>query len=359
MYVFAGGGTGGHLAPGIAVAEQLRKNRPDCRIRFAGAGRPVEWQMLEPTGFEYSVCDTQPLRGALRRPYQFSISHLRAYREASRSVARDRPAAIIGLGGFASIPFTLVAKRQSVPCVLLEQNTIPGKANRWLARWHPICLTFDESLQHLPRNAVTHLTGNPLRQEIYQLATTVCSRSGDQPKILVLGGSLGSEQVNVSMMNAVEHLAQDLAGWRIVHQTGPQGVDDVRAAYARSGIPHDVAPFFSDVSRHLSDATLVVARAGATTLTELAAVGIPAVLIPYPEAADDHQTRNAEYFRHAGAAEIAGATDQQFAPVNLTSILKTLINDQERLARMSQAMRTLARPDATVEVVAILDSLTG
>lgn len=315
--------------------------------------------MLEPTGFEYSVCSTRPFRDVLRHPYQFSMSHLRAYREASRSVVQDRPSAIIGLGGFASIPFTLAAKRHSVPCVLLEQNTIPGKANRWLARWHPICLTFNESLQHLPRNAVTHLTGNPLRQEIHELATTVCSRSIDQPTMLVLGGSLGSEQVNVSMMKAVDQVAADLAGWRIVHQTGPKGGDEVRAAYSRHGIPHEVAPFFSDLSRHLSSATLVIARAGATTLTELAAVGIPAVLIPYPEAADDHQTRNAEYFRQAGAAELAGMTGKRFAPVNLAPVLKTLINNPERLARMSQGMRTLARPNATAEVVAILDSLTS
>lgn len=357
FYLFAGGGTGGHLAPGIAVAEHLKRERPDCRIRFAGTGRRVERQMLEPAPFEYSVCQSLPLRDLLRHPLRFMISQSKAYREACRSILTDRPEAIIGLGGFASVPYALAAARHRVPCLLLEQNTIPGRANRWLARWHPICLTFEESARHLPQSARTHLTGNPLRSAIHQLSNSEDSRMLDQPTLLVLGGSLGSRQVNGSMINALDELTEEMAGWQIIHQTGPDGVDDVRAAYSRHGIPHEVAAFFPDLSSCLNRATLVVARAGATTLAELAAVGVPAVLIPYPNATDDHQTGNALFFQRAGAAEIVRSNRRHSAPVDLAPVLKPLILSESRRSEMSRAMKSLAKPNAAADVVLILESL--
>ena len=357
LYIFAGGGTGGHLAPGIAVAEQLRRKQPDCRIRFVGSGRPVEHQMLEPTGFVYSVCETLPLNALKRRPFGFLRSHWQAFRSACREIGQDRPAAIIGLGGFASVPFALAGKRRAVPCLLLEQNSVPGKANRWLSRWYPICLTFEESAHYLPRRAVSYLTGNPLREEIRQLAISDHPLSFNPPTLLVLGGSLGSRQVNDSILNAVEGLASELTGWRIVHQTGPEGAESARNLYSKLGIAHEVAPFFSDLPARLATTTLAVARAGASTLTELAAVGIPAILIPYPTAADDHQTKNAQLFADANAAVIAGSPDRSFAPVELASELKPLLADTGRLLAMSRAMKTLGKPTAAADVAATLHSL--
>jgi UDP-N-acetylglucosamine--N-acetylmuramyl-(pentapeptide) pyrophosphoryl-undecaprenol N-acetylglucosamine transferase len=357
LYVFAGGGTGGHLAPGIAVAEQLRLEQPDCRIRFVGSGRPVEQQMLEPTGFEYVARETLPLTAIRRRPFRFLASHWTAFRDARQFIQTDRPAAVIGLGGFASVPFTLAARRCGVPCVLLEQNTVPGKANRWLTRWHPICLTFDDSARYLSRKAVSHVTGNPLRVDVCHIAAGHRVISVDRPTLLVLGGSLGSKQVNVSVLNAVEQCASEFAGWRIVHQTGPEGADTARSLYSRLGIAHEVAPFFADLPARLANATLAIARAGATTLAELAAVGIPAVLIPYPTAADDHQASNAQLFVKAGGAVVAVSLDRSFKPVELVPVLKPLLENPQQLLSMSQAMRTLARPNAAADVVAILKSL--
>jgi UDP-N-acetylglucosamine--N-acetylmuramyl-(pentapeptide) pyrophosphoryl-undecaprenol N-acetylglucosamine transferase len=358
LYVFAGGGTGGHLAPGIAVAEQLRRDQPDCRIQFVGSGRPVERQMLEPTGFEFSACETLPLTALRRRPDRFLWSHWKAFREACSSIRIDPPAAVIGLGGFASVPFTVAARRCGVPCILLEQNTVPGKANRWLSRWHPICLTFDESASNLPRKAVSHLTGNPLRADVCRIAAAGHELPFENKTLLVLGGSLGSRQINDSLLNAVEQCATELADWKIIHQTGPDGADDARCLYSRLEIAHEVAPFFADLPTRLADATLTVARAGATTLAELAAVGIPAVLVPYPIAADDHQTRNAQLFVDTGAAAMVTSAGQSFAPVDLVPTLKPLLTNQPQLLSMSQAMKTLARPDAAADVVAILNSLT-
>ena len=357
LYVFAGGGTGGHLAPGIAVADRLRREQPGCRIRFVGSGRPVEHQMLEPTGFEHVVCETFPLNALKRRPLRFMRSHWQAYRLACRSIGADRPTAVVGLGGFASVPFALAAKRCGVPCLLLEQNSVPGKANRWLSRWHPVCLTFEESARHLPARAISHVTGNPLREEIRQLAVSNHSLPLNPPTLLVLGGSLGSRQVNDSILNAVEQLASDLTGWRIVHQTGPEGAEAARECYSKLGIAHEVAPFFADLPVRLATATVAVARAGASTLTELAAVGIPAILIPYPTAADDHQTKNARFFADAQAAVIVTSPDRSFSPIEVASALKPLLSDTSRLLEMSRAMKTLGKPTATADVAATLTSL--
>lgn len=357
LYIFAGGGTGGHLAPGIAVAEQLRCERPDCRIHFVGSGRPVESQMLEPTGFEYSVCETFPLNVLKRRPFGFLRSQWQAFRSACRDISQDRPTAIIGLGGFASVPFAIAAKRRHVPCLLLEQNSVPGKANRWLSRWHPICLTFEQSAQHLRRHAVSYLTGNPLREEIRQLAISDDPLPLNPPTLLILGGSLGSRQVNDSIVNAVETLASELTGWRIVHQTGPEGTESARNLYSKLGIANEVAPFFPDLPARLATATLAVTRAGASTLTELSAVGIPAILIPYPAAADDHQTKNAQLFADVNAAVLVMSSDRSFAPIELAPVLKPLLSDTSRLLDMGRAMKTLGKPSAAADVAATLNSL--
>ncbi len=359
LYVFAGGGTGGHLAPGIAVAEELRREQPDCRIRFVGSGRPVEQQMLEPTGFEYSIRETLSLHAAKRRPMRFARSHWQAFRASCRDIDNDRPAAIIGLGGFASVPLAVAAHKRNVPCLLLEQNTVPGRANRWLSRWHSICLTFEESAKYLPARAVSHLTGNPLRAEIRELAASNHQLPFSPRTLLVLGGSLGSRQVNDSIVNAVSELQSEFSGWRIVHQTGSEGTESAREAYTKLGIAHEVAPFFNDVPARLAATTLAVARAGATTLTELAAVGIPALLIPYPTAADDHQTKNARFFADAQAAEIVASPNRSFAPVELAATLRPLLTDQQQLISMSQAMKNLGKPNAASEVAAILQRLIG
>lgn len=357
LYLFAGGGTGGHLAPGIGVAEQLRREQPDCRIRFVGAGRPVEQQMLEPTGFEYSVFETHPLNALKRRPHRFVMSHWTAFRKACRNIDQDQPAAVIGLGGFASVPLALAARKRGRPCLLLEQNTVPGKANRWLSRWHPICLTFEESSQYLPAQAVSHLTGNPLRAEIHKLAISNRSLPLQRPTLLILGGSLGSRQVNESVVTAIGQLTTELTGWRVVHQTGPQGAGEARKAYSTFGIAHEVAPFFTEMPAHLASATLAVARAGATTIAELSAVGIPALLIPYPAAADDHQSKNARLFAEANAAVVVTPTNRSFEPVDLAADLSAILTDRQRLLSMSQSMKTLGKPDASAKVATILQSL--
>jgi UDP-N-acetylglucosamine--N-acetylmuramyl-(pentapeptide) pyrophosphoryl-undecaprenol N-acetylglucosamine transferase len=357
LFVFAGGGTGGHLAPGIAVAAELRRREPDCRIRFVGSGRPIEQRMLGPTGYELTAHDAPPLAQIKRRPLHFLSAHWRAIRDARRDFQADRPTAVIGLGGFASVPIVLAAQREDIPVVLLEQNVIPGRANWWLARRHPICVTFDETCEHLPRKATCHVTGNPLREEIVALHTSGSPLSSDErgrPTLLILGGSHGSRQINESALNAVRNLREQLATWHIIHQTGPDGSEAARLAYSECNLSATVETFFDNLPQLYAQTTIAISRAGATTLTELATAGIPSILIPYPLAAADHQTRNAECFAAAGAAILIDNPTRTSEPLSLTGALEELVTASGHLSEMSAAAETLARPEATQAVVDLL-----
>jgi len=354
LYVLAGGGTGGHLAPGIAVAEELRRRDPDCIVRFVGAGRAVEQQMLAPTGFDYSVGTAVSRSDFRRRPLHSLMSFCRSLTEARQILHRDRPVAVVGLGGFVSFPVVFAAIREHIPVLLLEQNVYPGRVTRWLSRFCPVCVTFEATRRWLSRRAVVHVTGNPLRTSLLAAAAGV--RSSEAPTLLILGGSQGSRQVTESALQAVEALRSELTGWHILHQTGPDGADQARAFYERLQLAHTVEPFVSGMEQWYSRATVAISRAGATTLCELAAFGIPAVLIPHPFAADDHQTLNARYFVEAGAAVMVSAPRGSMQPVPLSDALLTLIAQPQHRESMRSAMRALARLDAAA---VICDQLTG
>ena len=347
LFVFAGGGTGGHLAPGIAVAAELRHREPGCRIRFVGSGRPIEERMIRPTGYELTSHDAPPLAQVKRRPLHFLTAHRRAIRDAQRDFQSDRPAAVIGLGGFASVPIVIAAQREGIPVLLLEQNVIPGRANWWLARRHPICVTFDETCEHLPRKATCHVTGNPLRKGILASKSPLPSGERGRPTLLILGGSHGSRQINESALNAIRNLREQLTDWHIIHQTGPDDIEAARHAYSEFNLSVTVDPFFDNLPQLYEQTTLAISRAGATTLTELATAGIPSILIPYPLAAADHQTRNAECFSIAGAAVLIDNPTRTSEPLNLTNALRELVTTPGRLSEMSAAAERLTRPEAT------------
>lgn len=355
-YLFAGGGTGGHLAPGIAVAEELRVRDPKCRIMFVGAGRPIEERMLQGTGFEYRKLSAQPLRALQTKPYQFVQSTLRALRDARQLVRELQPDRIIGLGGYASVPLVVSGGTNGIPVWLLEQNALPGRANRWLSHWFPICITFAASALSLPVRARVFVTGNPARRDLRErLKNTECERASVAPRTLViLGGSQGSAGVNRAVLAAVSALRSQLGDWQIIHQTGEAECDAVRTAYAAKGIGARVEPFFTDIAALYRDASLVVSRSGATTLTELALAGVPAVLMPFPFSAEQHQTENARIFANAGAAEVVHERDNAATATALTSALRQLSENPARLTEMSRAMRSLAACDATERVTDLI-----
>jgi UDP-N-acetylglucosamine--N-acetylmuramyl-(pentapeptide) pyrophosphoryl-undecaprenol N-acetylglucosamine transferase len=399
LFLFAGGGTGGHLFPGVAVAEELLTRLPAARVLFAGSDRDVESAIVSSAAFRHVALPSPPSTLLRRHPLRFAVQYLRARRKARQIVAEHQPAAVIGLGGFASVPLVVEAHKAGVAVVLLEQNAVAGRATRRLARLaNVVCHAFRPAGPNGKSGANAVVTGNPVRRSIAALAdhrdqrtqcepltthhselveeswrmlpASACSadagsvRHGESPiihtlspltthqNLLVLGGSQGSAAVNEAVLSAVEELREQLAGWSIVHQCGPNDGDRLEAAYRRLGIAHVVQPFFDDMPRRYAAAGIAVSRAGATTLAELACTGVPAVLIPYPNAIYDHQLRNAEIFAAAGAAEIvpqqrtAAETGRQLA-----SALQPLLRGRDDRRRRAAAMGALAAPDAASRVV--------
>jgi UDP-N-acetylglucosamine--N-acetylmuramyl-(pentapeptide) pyrophosphoryl-undecaprenol N-acetylglucosamine transferase len=349
-FLFAGGGTGGHLFPGIAVAEELLARISTARILFSGSQRDVESAIVRSAGFQHIALPSPPSTMLRRHPLRFAVQYLRASRDSRRIVAGNRPTAVIGLGGFASVPLVTAAKKAGVPIVLLEQNAIAGRATRRLARSaNVICHTLRSAVPkgRAGRNAV--VTGNPVRSAIAAMRTGNADDS--RSTLLVLGGSQGSTAVNEAVISAADELREQLAGWKIVHQRGPNDGDRIAAAYRRLGIAHVVRPFFDDLPLRYATAGVAVSRAGATTLSELACVGVPAVLVPYPNAVHDHQQRNADVFAAAGAACVV--RQQRTADETggqLASALRPLLCDREERGRRAEAMHALAVRDAASRV---------
>ncbi len=370
--VFAGGGTGGHLFPGIAVAEALLRHDPHARLLFAGSERDVERSIIARSGFAHLPLPAVPSSMWKRNPFGFAWNNWRALRAARRLLATERPAAVVGLGGFASVPVVVAASSAGVPVLLLEQNLVPGRATRWLKRRADlICVSFDETVARLGNLPSVRVTGNPLRRAIADLcaadfSTGVPADSAalqTAPEMtntmLVLGGSQGSSAVNAAVLGAVEKLHDSLRGWKIVHQTGCDEADQTRAEYARLSISAIVEPFLDDMPAQYRAATLVVSRSGATTLTELACAGIPAVLIPYPNAIGDHQTHNARAFEKAGAARvIPQQNDAALTAAALSDALQPLLANAAARDTMRSGMRSLARPQAAADVANLILDLT-
>ena len=355
LFLFAGGGSGGHVFPGIAVAEALLRAHPRARVLFVGSDREVEHRILTEHGYPHIALPIAPLRDLRRRPDRFVWRNWQAMAQAKKIVRDERPRAVIGLGGLASAPTVWAAQRAGVPTVLLEQNAIPGRATCWLAKAaRVICIAFPECLDHLPRGVPVLICGNPVRQEIARLSAEP-PRTASEQTLLVLGGSQGAEPLNDAMVELVRQRHRALAGWKIVHQTGPRQADTVQAAYAALGQPHVVADFFTDLPARYRGAGLAIARAGATTLSELACSGTPMLLVPYPHAADDHQQANAETLaRHGAAAVVLQSASPAVTAERLWTSLEPWLNDDALRQQFGLAARALAHPDAAERIVALL-----
>ena len=304
--VFTGGGTAGHLMPGLAVVEELRRRDPRVRITFAGDGKPLHRQLVAAAGAEYLDLPCRRLPRRLREAVTFARGEISGYR-AARKFLRQQPAdTVVGLGGFASVPMALAAVHQGVPLVLLEQNVVPGKATRWLVRFaKAVCVSFPETSRHLPRGCASHMTGNPVRRAFHAAALfppmpsvglSPRAMRGTGCKLLVLGGSGGAESLNRAVPEALGVLlraSMDLSEWQIVHQAGDREVDATARRYALAGVSARVVAWIGEMPAAMHCSDLAISRAGGTTLAELAAARLPAILVPYPRAADDHQRANA------------------------------------------------------------------
>lgn len=357
--LFATGGSGGHLVPALAIAEAIRRRWPEADVPFVTTGRPIENDICRAAGVRQITLPLLPLAAATRRPLAFLSAASTSYRLARDQLRDERPAAVVGTGGWSMTPVIQAARRGKVPIVLCEQNVIPGRATRWLARRAgTVCVSFEETSSRLHNARRIVVTGNPVRPAIAALSDS--PRSPDRI-VLVLGGSQGARSLNRAVLSIVTTTPQLFAGWKLVHQTGSvEAAGELAAVCAQAGIEHDVSPFFSDMPQRYARAAIVISRAGATTLAELACAGVPAILVPYPHAADDHQRLNAEVFVAGGAARLAAeAESDSETSRKIAETFLTLTAEPARLAEMSAAMRKLARPSAAECVVDEIARLAG
>jgi UDP-N-acetylglucosamine--N-acetylmuramyl-(pentapeptide) pyrophosphoryl-undecaprenol N-acetylglucosamine transferase len=353
--VIAGGGTGGHLYPGIAVARELRRRRPDALVTFAGTAKGIEKRVVPREGFPLDLLRSAGLKGMspgalVRGLALLPLSGLDAW----QIISSRRPDIVIGVGGYSSGPVVLAAAVRGIPTLLLEQNAVPGLTNRLLARIvSAAAVTFESTREYFGRRSI--VTGNPVRPEFFE--QTPAAAAGGPSRVLIFGGSQGAHAINMAMVAAAERLAAHPGRVAITHQTGERDLERVRAGYSRAGIEARVEPFLFAMDREMTSADLVVCRAGATTLAELTAAGVPAILVPLPTAADDHQRRNAEVLVAAGAAEMIEQKDLDGA--RLAGRIEALLQDPDRLRGMADQARRFARPDAAQAIVDRVLELAG
>ena len=359
--VVAGGGTGGHLFPGIAVARELLRRQPDTTVTFAGTARGIETRVIPREGFELDLLRSAGLRG--KSPAALAGALLlvpMGGADAWRILSRRSPDVVIGVGGYSSGPVVLAAAVRRIPTLLLEQNAMPGLTNRLLARVvDAAAVTFEETVTFFRRRAF--VTGNPVRAEFFDsespLGETASAARVGAPGILIFGGSQGSHAINMAMVEAAPRLAAYPGRLAITHQTGERDLERVRDDYRRAGLAARVEPFLFAMDREIRAADLVVSRAGATTIAELTAAGKPALLIPLPTAADDHQRKNAEVLARAGAAEVLD--EGTLTGGGLAARIIALAEDAPRRTSMARAARALAKPDAARAIVDIVLELAG
>lgn len=349
--LLTGGGTGGHLFPAIATAEAFCRRFPGTQVLFVGTRRKMDKVSLARYGFRTRGIHCQGIKGkGLAALAQALLLLPLSLIEALWHILRFRPHLVVGVGGYVTGPVVAAARLLGRPALIHEQNSVPGLANRKLGRLASrICLSLPGSEVFFPAGK-TVLTGNPVRQQILELAGKSSENIDEKLTILILGGSLGAHRVNEMVVEAVtRHGALLPPGTKIIHQTGAADEEMVRTAYALAGIEATVAAFFTDMAEVYRKCDLLVSRAGATTLAELAVLGKPAVLIPYPFAADDHQYRNACYYADSGGAVVL--VERELTAGKLAETLAALAGNPARLTGMAEAMRTLGCPDAAERIV--------
>jgi len=343
--LFAGGGTGGHLFPGVAVAREFQRRDQRNQILFVGTQRGIEFRVLPKEGFNLETLPIRGLkgrgiRGLIDAAYGVPLSLIGAF----GIVRRFRPDRIIGLGGYASGPMLLAGKIAGVRCAIMEQNLRPGFTNKLLGRWVDVVFTaYVESAQFF-RGARVVETGNPVR---WQQLPTVKPR--EKFSLLVFGGSLGARRINFAAIEALKQLTDFKNELFVTHQTGELDYTAVREAYSALPFEAEIAPFINAMDEAYAQADLLLCRSGATTVAELTAFGKAAILVPYPYAIYDHQRGNAQALKDRGAADMI--LDQELTGEILAERIRGYISDRARIDRMAAAARLMGRPDAAARIV--------
>lgn len=357
-FLLSGGGTSGHITPALAIAEQIRMDHPDAEIRFCGTARGLESDLVPRAGYEFFPIRARGLPSKPSPEMLRALADFVAGRRQCRQLLREfRPNAVIGTGGYVCSPVVSAAASLGIPVLLHEQNAFPGRSNRLMARKAAaVCISFPGTEQHFPARTRVTLTGNPVRAAFFGLerdqARQALSIDPAAPLILVIGGSLGARTLNQAILGL--DLAETWRGWSsgplpaVILAAGRQQFAEVSAA-ASTGKPWlSVREYIHDIDLHMASADLIICRAGAMTCAELAALGRPSILVPYPFAAGDHQTFNARSLADAGAALLC--PDAALTPAYLRKTLQELFTDPARLKAMGLAAAGLARPNAARDI---------
>jgi UDP-N-acetylglucosamine--N-acetylmuramyl-(pentapeptide) pyrophosphoryl-undecaprenol N-acetylglucosamine transferase len=346
--VIVGGGTGGHLYPGIAVAQELKRWDPRARIMFIGSRGGVERDILAREGYRHFEITSSGLARRRWREQLLAMGHfLQGFVEAVRVLRRVQPQVVLGLGSYVSGAVLLAAGALGIPRLIHEQNVTPGLTNRLLGRFvNRVAVSFEASVTHFPQGKAV-VTGNPVRPAIRQLRGNAHDPNG-RFHLLVFGGSQGAHQLNVAMLEALPHLADLRDHLWIVHQTGSNDFATAQATYREGRYPGVVHAYIQDMAKEYSAADLVICRAGATTIAELTVSGKAAVLVPFPYAAHNHQEHNARTLAAAGAAEVV--KDQALSGSLLAERIRHYLSHPEAIAAMAARCLALGKPDAATRV---------
>ncbi|MEO5616647.1 MAG: undecaprenyldiphospho-muramoylpentapeptide beta-N-acetylglucosaminyltransferase [Candidatus Eisenbacteria bacterium] len=348
-FMISGGGTGGHVYPGIAVAEELKRLRAGDEIVFVGSGRGLEATVVPQAGFRLRTILTRgfPRRAWWRWPWAV-FANVIGFLQALVIIMLERPDVVLGTGGYVSGPISLAAWMLRRPLILQEQNSIPGLSNRWLARLaDEVHLSFVEARSYFGRKEHLKVTGNPVRAYILSGdRTAALAEFGlvtGKPTVFIFGGSRGAHRINEAALEAMRRL-KGRVDVQFILQTGRDDFEWAKGVVEQEQLPARVLPFLPRIHLAYAAADLVVCRSGAMTLAEIAVCGTPAILVPYPYAAHDHQTVNASNLVDRGAA--AMILDRELSGERLANELAHLLADRQALSRMSAHARTFARPDA-------------
>jgi UDP-N-acetylglucosamine--N-acetylmuramyl-(pentapeptide) pyrophosphoryl-undecaprenol N-acetylglucosamine transferase len=356
--MIAGGGTGGHVYPGIAVAEEFSESRRDSEVVFVGSKRGLEAQAVPEAGFRIRFIMSRgfPRRAWWRWPIAL-VTNVIGFLQALWVVMIERPNVVLGAGGYVSAPVAVAAWMLGRPVIIQEQNSIPGLANRLLARIaSEVHLSFVEARSYFARKDHLKISGNPVRKHLLSgdRATAIkeFGLTPGKPTVFVFGGSLGAHRINEAALEAMRRL-KGRVDVQFILQTGRQDFESVKATVEKEQLPARVMPFLRRIHMAYAAADLVVCRSGAMTLAEIAACGTPAILIPYPYAAHDHQAVNASNLVDRGAA--AMILDRELSGERLGNEIAHWLSDRQALSRMSANARTFNRPDAASKIVRSLE----
>jgi UDP-N-acetylglucosamine--N-acetylmuramyl-(pentapeptide) pyrophosphoryl-undecaprenol N-acetylglucosamine transferase len=353
--LIAGGGTGGHVIPALAIARELRE-RFAARVVFVGTARGIENRLVPRAGFELRLIEVGALkRVSLATRFRTVLALPRAIVKSNRILEEFRPDVVVGVGGYASGPTMLAAAFHSLPTLVFEPNLVPGFANRIVAPMVTLAAVHFEETGHYFRRVV--VTGVPVRREFSLVSPLSATPRKGKPILLVFGGSQGASALNRILVESLVALREQIPGIHIIHQTGERDYNEAQAAYLRACISAEVYPFIEDMPGAFAQADLLVCRSGASTVAEITAAGRPAVFVPFPRAADDHQRRNAEALVRAEAAALI--PEPELTSEHLVTTVKSLLLDRPRLLSMAQAARGLAHPNAADEIADLAARLAG